>query len=105
MQTETMAPKRSRLDLIGQWVEVKWATGHPFATKKCETCVYCVRGVENDMLCLDLVYDASDGSHKSDMVVWVSILAIHYMRVLTDRDVNARIERFEREFQLGCPHD
>lgn len=105
METGIQSISRSKLDLIGQLVEVRWATTHPFAKKQCEKCVYTVRGIEYDMICLDLVYDAEDGVHRTDSVFWVNVLAVQYLRVLGEREVKMRIESFEREFELSRPRD
>lgn len=105
MESNVLSIDRSRLDLVGQLVEVRWAVGHPFAKKQCEQCVYAVRGIDHDMICLGLVYDACDGIHNSDAVYWVNILAIQYMRVLSERDVKSRIDFFERQFELDRPRD
>ncbi len=93
------------MDLVGQFVEVRWATAHAFAKQQCEKCVYVVRGLESDMICLDLVYDAIDGVHRTDAVYWVNVLSVQYLRVLTDREVQHRIEQFELEFGMSHPRD
>ena len=105
MEADVQSFKRSKLDLVGSFVEVRWAAGHVFARKQCEQCVYAVRGLEEDMICLELVYDATDGVHRTDSVYWVNVLAVQYLRALTDRDVKTRIEHFEREFVAARPRD
>ncbi len=105
MESNVLGSDRSRLDLVGQLVEVGWAAAHPFAKKQCGKCVYAVRGIEYDMICLDLVYDAIDGVHRTDAVYWVNVLAVQYLRVLSEREAKSRIEFFEREFELDRPRD
>lgn len=105
MSTDVLSLDRSKLDLIGQLVEVRWAIAHPFAKKQCEKCVYAVRGLEYDMICLDLVYDAEDGVHRTGSIHWVNVLAVQYLRVLSEREVKTRIESVEREFELAHPRD
>ena len=105
MAPDVLTIDRSRLDLVGQLVEVRWAVNHPLAKKQCEKCVYSVRGIEYDMICLDLVYDAEDGVHRTDNVHWVNVLAVQYLRVLSEREAKARIASFEREFESSRPRD
>jgi len=105
MECNVLTLERPRLDLIGQFVEVRWAPGHVFAQKQCDRCVYAVRGLENDMICLDLVYDAAEGIHRKDAVYWVNILSVSYLRVLTEREAARRIETLEREVHSELPRD
>jgi hypothetical protein len=105
MESNVVSVDRSRLEFVGQLVEVKWSSSHAFAKKQCEQCVYAVRGHENDMICLELVYDAVDGAHGKDAVYWVNVLSVQYLRVLGEREAQSRITFYEREFQLDRPHD
>ena len=105
MESNVVSVDRSKLELVGQLVEVKWSANHAFAKKPCEQCVYVVRGMEFDMICLELVYDAVDGTHGRDAVYWVNVLSVQYLRVLGEREARSRIEFYEREFQLDRPHD
>lgn len=105
MESNVLSIDRSRLDLVGQLVEVRWTAGHPFAKLQSEQCVYAVRGTENDLICLELVYNANDGAHRKDAIYWVNVLAVQYMRVLSAREAQSRVEFFEREFELDRPHD
>ncbi len=105
MESDFLTTDRPKLHLIGQLVEVRWAAGHPFAKKQCDQCVYAVRGIEYDMICLDLVYDAADGVHRTDAIHWVNVLAVQYLRVLSEREAKMRVEFFEREFELERPRD
>lgn len=105
MESDVLSLDRSPMSLVGQLVEVRWAPGHQFAAKQCEECVYAVRGIEYDMICLELVYDAKVGVHRTDAVYWVNVLAVHYLRVLSEREVKMRVEFFEREFEMDRPRD
>lgn len=88
---------KSPLSLVGTFCEVHWAIGNRLAKRQCEKCVYLVRGVENDMVCCELVYDAIEGVHRQDTIYWVPITAIQYLRRLTEKEAERRIERLERE--------
>lgn len=107
MLTEFNLTKRDRtqLSLTGSLVEVRWTSTNVLAKRQCEKCVYLVRGIEGDMICLELVYDAIDGVHKRDAVYWVNILSVQYMRVLSDGEAQHRIERLEREALEEMPKD
>lgn len=105
MESNVITVDRAKLELVGQLVEVKWSPSHSFAKKQCEQCVYAVRGHENDMICLELVYDAVDGTHSRDAIYWVNVLSVQYLRVLGEREAQSRIAFYEREFQLDRPHD
>jgi len=105
MEVNVLQSDRSRLDLVGQFVEVRWSTSHAFAKKQCDQCVYVVRGLESDMICLDLAYDAIDGVHRTDSVYWVNVLSVQYLRVLSEREVERRVAHFEREFEMSHPRD
>lgn len=88
---------RSTLSLNGSYCEVNWTSTHRLAKRQCEKCVYLVRGVDNFMICLELIYDAIDGVHKHDSVYWVPASAIQYLRVLSEAAATRRIENLERE--------
>jgi len=105
MESDVLSLHRSKLDLIGQLVEVRWSPDHTFARKQCEKCVYVVRGIEHGMICLDQVYDATEGVHRKEAAHWVPMNSVHYLRVLSEREAKVRIEFFEREFELDRPHD
>ncbi|MBS1714549.1 MAG: hypothetical protein JST30_09460 [Armatimonadetes bacterium] len=105
MKSDVLSLERPKLDLVGCLVEVQWSPSHAFAKKPCDRCVYSVRGLESDMVCLELVYDAQDGGHRTDAVFWVNVLAVSHLRVLTDKEARTRIEYFEREFESDCPRD
>ena len=105
METNVLSADRSRLDLVGQFVEVRWAANHVLAKRQCDKCVYVVRGLESDMICLDLIYDAIDGVHRTDSVFWVNVLSVQYLRVLSERHAMQRIETREREVALDHPRD
>lgn len=105
MEADVHSFQRSKLELVGALVQVKWALGHEFAKKQCDRCIYAVRGIAYDMICLELVYDAHDGAHRSDSIYWVNVLAVQYLHVLSEREVKHRVEHFEREFQEGLPRD
>ncbi|MBX7133044.1 MAG: hypothetical protein K1X67_10245 [Fimbriimonadaceae bacterium] len=105
MEANVLSTDRSRLDLVGQFVEVRWTATHPMAKRQCEKCVYVVRGLESDMICLDLIYDAIDGVHRTGSVYWVNVLSVQYLKVLSERQALQRIEMLEREVALDHPRD
>ncbi len=97
--------QRSRLELVGSFVEVRWTSTNVLAKRQCEKCVYSVRGIEGDMLCIELVYDAIEGVHRHEAIYWVNILSVQYLRVLTDAEAQRRVERLEREALEEHPKD
>lgn len=99
------ARENSRLDLVGSFVEVRWTSTHNLAKRQCQKCVYLVRGAETEMICLELVYDAIDGEHKTDAVFWVPSSAIQYLRMLSTKEATRRIETLERELLAESPRD
>ncbi|HRF60169.1 MAG TPA: hypothetical protein PLH94_09680 [Fimbriimonadaceae bacterium] len=105
MERAPLSVDRSKMELIGQLVEVRWVPGHPLAKQSSEESIYVVRGFESDMLGLALAYGKAEGSHPSNAVYWVNVLAVQYLRVLTEREAKHRIEQFEREFELSHPRD
>jgi hypothetical protein len=96
---------RSQLNLIGTYVEVRWTSTNVLSKRQCEKCVYLVRGIAGDMICIELVYDAIDGVHKKDSIYWVNILSVQYLRVLTEAEAQHRIDRLEREALEEMPRD
>lgn len=97
---------KSELSLVGTFAEVRWTANNRLAARQCEKCVYLVRGVQNEMLCIELVYDAIEGSHRNDTIYWVPMQAIQYLRVLSDKEAQRRIDRLEREaFEGDMPRD
>ena len=105
MKSDVLSLDRPKLDLIGRLVEVQWSPSHVFSKKPCDRCVYAVRGLESDMICVELVYDAKDGVHRTDSVYWVNVLAVSYLRVLSEEEARSRVEFYEREFESDCPRD
>lgn len=93
------------MELIGQLVEVKWTPGHTLGKQHSEECVFVVRGIDSDMLYLALAYGNADDSQNVGAIYWVNVLAVQYLRVLTEREAKHRIERFEREFEMSHPRD
>jgi hypothetical protein len=93
------------MDFVGTFVEVRWTNTHVLAKRQCEKCVYLVRGVDGDMMCLELVYDAIEGVHKKDAIYWVNVLSVQYLRVLTLTEAQRRIETLEREVFEEMPKD
>ena len=104
MDINVLGRDRTRMEMVGQFVEVRWTPG-PLALRQAGQCVYLVRGHENDMLCLELVYCMEDGMHGCDAIYWVNVLAVQYMRVLCEREVHQRIELLEREALDKNPRD
>jgi hypothetical protein len=105
MELNVLNRDRTKLEMVGQYVEVRWTSANTLAKRQCEKCVYLVRGHENDMLCLELVYDAIDGIHKHDAVYWVNVLTVQYLRVLTEKEAQHRVEMLEREAMNDLPKD
>jgi hypothetical protein len=95
--------ENSRLDLVGSFVEVRWTSTHVLAKRQCQKCVYLVRGFEAGMACIELVYDAIDGEHKTDSIYWVETSAIQYLRVLSKKEAHRRIDTLERELMAELP--
>lgn len=105
MEFDVTKRDRSPLQMVGALVEVRWTSTNVLAKRQCEKCVYLVRGLAGDMICLELVYDAIDGVHMKDAIYWVNILSIQYLRVLTESEAQQRIERLEREALEHHPKD
>lgn len=96
---------RHPLDLVGSYCEIYWSSTNRLAKRQCEKCVYVVRGVVGDMVCVELVYDAIEGEHRHDHIYWVPVTAIQYMRMLTEHAASYRIESLEREPGHAGPRD
>jgi hypothetical protein len=96
---------RTPLSLVGSIVEVRWTISNPLSKELCEESVYVVRGVESDMICLELLYAQTDGVHNHDMIFWVNILSVQYLRVLGDREAERKIDRLERRALNQLPRD
>jgi hypothetical protein len=105
MELNVLNRDRTHLSMVGQFVEVRWTSANVLAKRQCEKCVYMVRGHENDMICLELVYDAIDGLHKHDAVYWVNVLTVQYLRVLSEKEAQHRVEILEREVMGDHPKD
>lgn len=105
MERNALSVDRSKMEIIGQLVEVKWALGHVLGKLHSEECVFVVRGIDSDMLCLALAYGNTEDSRPPGDVYWVNVLAVQYLRVLSDREVAHRIERREHEFEMTHPRD
>lgn len=105
MERNALSVDRSKMELIGQLVEVKWTLGHTLGKQHSEECVFVVRGIDSDMLCLALSYGNAEDSRNPNAVYWVNVLAVQYLRVLSEREAKLRIEHFEREFEMTHPRD
>ena len=105
MTMDTLKIDTTPLTLVGSHCEVFWTATSRMAKRQCEKCVYVVRGKEPDMICLELIYDAIDGVHKSDEIVWVPVSAIQYLKVLTPSVAKRRMETLEREAYENLPRD
>jgi len=96
---------RTRLDVVGSYCEVHWTASNRLAKHQCNQCVYLVRGIESGLICLEMVYDAIEGVHRNDAIYWVSVDALQYLRVLTDKAAERRMESLEREAAEDKPLD
>lgn len=105
MTMDTIKIDTTPLTLVGSFCEVFWTATSRLAKRQCEKCVYVVRGKEQDMICLELIYDAIDGVHKSDEIHWVPMAAIQYLKVLTPVVARRRMETLEREAFENHPRD
>lgn len=105
MERNALSVDRSKMELIGQLVEVKWTLGHVLGKHHADESVFVVRGIDSDMLCLALAHGNPEDASPPGTVYWVNVLAVQYLRVLSEREVKHRIERFEREFELSHPRD
>jgi hypothetical protein len=107
MVAELNFPKidRTPLSLVGSIVEVRWSIANALSKKHCENCLYVVRGIEGDMICLELFYAPTDGAHNHDAIYWVNVLALQYLRSLTDKEAQRRVERLERSALDQLPKD
>lgn len=93
------------LDLVGCYCEIFWSPSNRMSRRQCEKCVYIVRGLANDMVCVELIYDAIEGEHGKDQIYWVPSTAIQYMHVMTESKVKNRIDILEREVFEEMPRD
>ncbi|MBS1704352.1 MAG: hypothetical protein JST40_00650 [Armatimonadetes bacterium] len=93
------------LKLIGSYCEIYWSANNRLAKRQCEKCVYVVRGMEGEMVCVELIYDSIDGEHHRDSIFWVPVSSIQYMRVLSEAAAMRRIETLEREVIENFPRD
>ena len=105
MELKISSLDRSELSLVGSFVEVRWTSTHVLSKRQCEKCVYIVRGIQGDMLCLQLIYDAIEGVHRTDALYWANILSVQYLRVLTEKQAQHRIDTLEREALEELPKD
>jgi hypothetical protein len=105
MERNALSVDRSNMELVGQLVEVKWSPGHVLGKQHSEECVFVVRGIDSDMLGLAYVCGNSEDSRNEGAIYWVNVLAIQYLKVLTEREAKVRMERFEREFEMVHPRD
>lgn len=96
---------RNQLELMGSYVEVYWCATNRLAKRQCDKCVYLVRGTSPGMICLELVYDAIEGEHRHDAVYWVPVDSIQYLRLLSERAAQHRIDRLEEELAADKPRD
>ena len=103
MTMETLKIDTTPLTLVGSFCEVFWTATSRLAKRQCEKCVYLVRGKEADMICLELIYDAIDGVHKSEEIHWVPMAAVQYLKVLTPNVAKRRMETLEREVYENLP--
>lgn len=93
------------IDLVGSYCEIYWASTSRMAKRQCEKCVYIVRGQSNDMLCVELIYDAIEGEHRQDYIYWVPSSAVQYLKVISQARAQTRIETLEREVFEEMPRD
>ena len=96
---------KTPLSLVGSIVEVMWAPNNKLAARQCEKCVYVVRGLDQGVVCLELVYDAIEGVHRHDAIYWVPLIGIQYMRKLSEKVAEQRIQRLEDEAVSDMPRD
>lgn len=105
MTMPMMNKDRKELELVGTYCEIYWTASNRLAKRQCEKCVYYVRGIENNLVCVELIYDAIEGEHRQDKIYWVPTEAIQYMHVLTEAVAMRRIETLEREAYNDRPLD
>lgn len=105
IETTLESRNKSELHLIGSFCQVHWSSANRLAKRQCEKCVYVVRGVADEMICVELIYDAIDGVHRNDAIYWVPMHAIQYLRVLSEAAAKRRIESLEREVMDEFPKD
>jgi hypothetical protein len=105
LQVPLSERNRTPLELVGSYVEAYWCSTSRLAKRQCDKCVYLVRGNAPGMVCLELVYDAIDGEHRQDHIYWVPTDSIQYLRPLTEKAAQHRIDRLEREMADDKPRD
>lgn len=105
LETTLESRDRSELQLVGSYCQVHWSSSNRLAKRQCEKCVYVVRGISEEMVCVELVYDAIEGIHRQDAIYWVPMHAIQYFRVLSEAAAKRRIESLEREVMDELPRD
>lgn len=105
LQVSLAERDRSALDVVGSYVEIFWSSTNRLAKRQCDKCVYVVRGTAPGLVCVELIYDAIDGEHRHDHIYWAPLDAIQYMRVLSQKAAEHRIERLEREASEDMPKD
>ena len=96
---------RTSLELLGSYVEVYWCATNRLAKRQCDKCVYLVRGISPGVICLEWVYDAIDGEHRHEAISWVPTESIQYMRLLSEKAAQHRIDRLEEELVADRPRD
>lgn len=95
-EVDLSSREKTPLSLVGAFVQVHWVAECHLAERQCERCVYVVRGLEGGLVCVELIYDAIDGVHRHDAIHWVPVQAISFMRVLTEKEAELRIQRLEK---------
>lgn len=88
---------RSELKLVGSFVQVHWSEECSLSIRQCEKCVFLVRGLEQGMVCVELIYDAIEGVHCHDAIYWVPLRAIDTMRLLSEKEAERRMNILERQ--------
>lgn len=105
MNTEVLRIERSRLDPIGQLVEVHWKSGCAIANNLKDHSLFVVRGFVEGMLLLGLVYDEGTGIHHGETTYFVNCASVDHMRTLTEHEALARIHALENRFAEAHPRD
>lgn len=91
--------------LVGSFCEIHWTSTNRMAKRQCEKCVYLVRGIEGEMLCVELIYDAIEGEHRHDHIYWVPTSAVQTLRLLTLNQAQHRVEILEKQAYEDLPRD
>lgn len=106
IDTSALTDRNSEtLNLLGTYCEVFWTSTNRMAKRQCEKCVYLVRGINHNMVCLELIYDAIEGMLKRENIYWVPIESVQYLKVLTPLQAQQRIDRLDREVFDSLPRD